>query len=93
MAQAADGFQTGFELFPSVVAMNPTQGRTVLFGLRGGVTPVPGVVFSLGSGAAGTINAASGLYTGPASVASPRVDQVLATAPDGSQSQGLVYLS
>lgn len=90
--QSANGFQTGFSVFPSAAAVNSATFRSILFNAFGGLLGGNGVTWGLASGAKGSISA-SGLYTPPASVSSPSVDQVLATATDGSQAQALVSLS
>ena len=90
--QSANGFQTGLSVFPSQVAMNSATLRSLLFNASGGILGDVGVTWSLSTGAKGTISSA-GVYTPPASVSSPSVDQVLATALDGSQAQALVSLS
>ena len=92
MAQAANGFQTGFSLYPSAWRITPTQVRAKRFHCNGGLNGNAGAVFSLGAGAVGSISI-DGVYTAPNFVTAPTVDQVLATSPDGSQAQSLVYLS
>ena len=90
--QSANGFQTGLGVFPSQVPINSTAARSWLFNAIGGLLGNIGITWGLSAGSKGTITA-SGLYTAPSSVSSPSVDQVLATAADGSQAQALVYLS
>ena len=92
MAQSANGFQTGFNVWPSQWVITPTQARTKRFHAQGGLTGNASLTFAVASGAKGSIDAA-GLYTAPASVTAPFVDQILVTAPDGSQGQAFVYLS
>lgn len=91
VAQSANGFQTGFTVFPTTAAVSSSGVRPIRFNAVGGVLGGVGVTWGLAAGAKGTISA-DGLYTPPASVASASIDQVLATAADGSQAQADVSL-
>jgi hypothetical protein len=92
MAQSANGFQTGFAVWPTQWVITPTQARTKHFHAEGGLTGNASLTFAVAGAGKGSIDA-SGLYTAPSSVSAPAVDQILVTAPDGSQGQALVYLS
>ena len=91
MPQSANGFQTGLTVFPSQISINSTAARTWLFNALAGLLGNVGITWSLSAASKGTITAA-GVYTAPSSVSSPSVDQVLATAEDGSQAQAQIYL-
>ncbi len=71
--------------------MSSSGLRKVRFKAMGGVTGIAGVTFAMGAGAQGSI-AADGVYTPPAFVTAPANDQVLVTAPDGSQAQAVISL-
>jgi hypothetical protein len=89
--QSANGFQTGLTVFPSAVAISSSGNRNWLFNAFGGILGGVGITWGLSAASKGTITA-GGLYTAPSSVSSPSVDQVLATAIDGSQAQAFVSL-
>jgi hypothetical protein len=90
--ESANGFQTGLTVFPNAVTINSTGNRNWQFNADGGILGNVGITWGLAAGAKGSITA-GGLYTAPSSVSSPSIDQVLATASDGSQAQALVSLS
>lgn len=90
--ESANGFQTGLGVFPSQWAINSSAGRSQRFGASGGLSGNAGITWGLSAASKGTITS-DGLYTAPSFVSAPSVDQVLATAADGSQAQALVYLS
>ena len=92
MAQSANGFQTGLTVFPSQVAVFSSSNRSWLFNALGGLLGGVGITWGVSAASKGSITA-GGLYTAPATVTTPSVDQVLATAVDGSQAQALVYLT
>ena len=77
---------------PSQISINSTAARSKRFTAIAGILGNVGITWGLKSGSLGTITA-DGFYTAPSSVSSPSIDQVLATAIDGSQAQALVYLS
>lgn len=89
--ESANGFQTGFSVFPSAAAVDSSTSRNIQFNAKGGLQGGVGVTWGLAAGALGTITA-GGLYTPPASISAKSTDQVLATAADGSQAQALVSL-
>jgi hypothetical protein len=89
MALASPGLQTGFNIYPAIWNISSSGPRSKTF--RANVERI-GIVFSLLTPAQGSINASSGEYTAPGSVAAPVLDTVVGTAPDGSVATSIVSL-
>ena len=89
--QSANGYQTGLSVFPTMATVTSSGVRAIPFAAVGGILGNEGITWGLTAGAKGSISSA-GVYTPPSSVSAPAVDQILATATDGSQAQALVSL-